>query len=464
MATSINLDKSYIFENTFQIPYKNNKYILYNPINRFLALVTAQTINEIIDFLNSDRETANNKILQELDKKGLFKNPKKHDFDLNEKLIPYYAPFQPHEVTLDITWKCNLKCIYCYGNGGDTSIDIDWNCAKSAIDLCIENCEKDQNTVGLHFHGNGEPTQNWSMLTELTDYTKNQTRNKNLNLKTSIATNGVISKKQALWIAENIDRISFSFDGNAYYQNKQRPLRDSSTSAKYAIRTANLWKSLGKSFNFRITVTKLNENSIQSICDHLFGYYPKSFVAIEPMVLNGRARNISDLSADPVKFAKTYVRILKKYSSTEKRIFYSGFRGFSTRRYFCGASKPHFAVMANGSVTSCFSYSSHEPIRDLFVFGDWDKTKNKFIFNKKTIAQLRGLNIDNDTYCGRCIAKYHCIGDCPAIRKYDLLEDNSFYEKFDVDFLKNRRCTINRTILKEVLIDLVDPINKREEN
>ena len=116
---------------------------------------------------------------------------------------------------------------------------------------------------------------------------------------------------------------------------------------------------------------------------------------------------------------------------------------------------PNFSVLADGRVTACFSYSSQDFRRELFVFGKWNTNKKMFEFDNEVISQLRKLSIENDPYCQNCFIKYHCTGDCPAIRKFDLFEDTVFVEKFDLDFSKNRRCKINRTIMKNMLVEVL---------
>lgn len=49
----------------------------------------------------------------------------------------------------------------------------------------------------------------------------------------------------------------------------------------------------------------------------------------------------------------------------------------------------------------------------------------------------------------------YCIGDCPAIRKFELNKSSEFIEEFDMDFMLNRRCATNRRIVRLLLNDIV---------
>ena len=67
--------------------------------------------------------------------------------------------FEPTEVTFMPTYKCNLKCVYCYSKGGEEiGNDLEWEVAKAAINLIIYNAEKNEmGKTTLGFHGGGEP-------------------------------------------------------------------------------------------------------------------------------------------------------------------------------------------------------------------------------------------------------------------------------------------------------------------
>ena len=444
-----------IANDLFCIPFKDDLYILYRPSLHSIALVDSNAANNLSTFLNFPDQNSNFfDILNNSKLQGFLSLPE-HVFEIDQPLIEPEAEFTPYEVTLDITWKCNLKCIYCYANGGENPVNMDWECATAAIDLCVANCSRDKKPFVLRFHGNGEPTQNWKMLKNLVEYGKGRAQKNNISFSSSIATNGVISNKQASWIAENIEAISLSFDGNANSQNTHRPTVSGKNSYSAISRTLKYWNEINKQFNIRTTVTKINVEQLSEICLELGELYKNSIINLEPMAVCGRANNVPEMIPDPETFATNYAKAFVNSTRKGIKVSYSGIRGFTLRRYFCGASMPNFSVMADGRVTACFSYSSQDFRRDLFVYGIWDKERKKFTFYPKIISQLRKLSIDRDPYCNNCFVKYHCTGDCPAIRSYDLLNDKYFVEKFDVDLGKNRRCKINRSIMKFLLIELL---------
>ncbi|MGA2034858.1 MAG: hypothetical protein ABSG68_21620 [Thermoguttaceae bacterium] len=73
--------------------------------------------------------------------------------------------FRPTETTLFLTRACNLRCVYCYASGGERPNVMPWQVAKAAVDFVLENAAAlEQSSVGVSFHGGGEPTLAWTLL------------------------------------------------------------------------------------------------------------------------------------------------------------------------------------------------------------------------------------------------------------------------------------------------------------
>lgn len=437
----------------FYLLLHEDKVLIYRPSEHLCALVSHDVAIEIQRYFKEPSGEFHTPAMKRLKEDGFFEQPHiEEESDISECPIESNAPFRPHEVTLDITWRCNLRCIYCYGWGGETPLDMDWDCALAAVDLCMKNCIEDNRPFALNFHGSGEPTQNLPMMKRLVEYCRSECSRRKIRFRATLATNGVMSEGTAHWIASNIESISLSCDGDSEAQDAQRPAVNGAPTSSIVFRTADYWKSIEKPFNLRLTITSLNVDRLTEICLYLGRRYPGANINVEPMTICGRAHLVSDLAPDAQIFAHNLVRTYKETAQEGIRVHYSGMRGFSRSYHFCSASLSAFSVMADGSVTACFSYASHEPLNNLFIYGKWDPNKRSFSFDQSVIASLRRLRMDNDPYCRKCFAKFHCIGDCPSIREYKLTEDRKFTEIFDVDFLKNRRCEINRTVLKLLLL------------
>ncbi len=74
---------------------------------------------------------------------------------------------RPVRTMLLVSDRCNLRCLYCYNNADEVGGLMSFNVAKAAIDFLINNAKRMQSKlIDLGFHGGGEPTTNWDVLTK----------------------------------------------------------------------------------------------------------------------------------------------------------------------------------------------------------------------------------------------------------------------------------------------------------
>jgi len=81
------------------------------------------------------------------------------------------GPPSPTDITLFLTTACNLRCTYCYAEAGDTPIEhMSFEVAKRGIDFVLANAvDLHAPAIGVNYHGGGEPTVNWRVLTSSFD-------------------------------------------------------------------------------------------------------------------------------------------------------------------------------------------------------------------------------------------------------------------------------------------------------
>ena len=100
----------------FSIPYKD-KYIIYVPLRQLAFLVTPDIINIVykihssgdLSILSTNEKDKINPLIE----LGLFNRK------ITEPSLSVDEDFAPTYVTLLLTTKCNLRCIYCYASGGE---------------------------------------------------------------------------------------------------------------------------------------------------------------------------------------------------------------------------------------------------------------------------------------------------------------------------------------------------------
>jgi len=402
----------------FIVPSKEGGYLLYVPLKGLLYLLDANTLSKVASFLTKKKvaDCLQPKVAQVVEEI-------RSSRELSLKTQRKADPIPWNYLTLDLSTTCNLSCRYCYAESGDHARHfMTFDCAKSAIDLCISKVlsTKREPFLYLMFHGGSEPTVNWDLFVGVVKYARRQCKKVNFKLMVSMSTNGYYSVDKAKWLSKHLTNISLSLDGYEKIQNIQRPTRNGKPSFRIVFRSAKIFMdSLGPRFRFglRPTITNTSVGHLPEVVMFFHNEFPKIGISIEPVDECGRCRSTSFFTPDPHLFVKKYIEVREKFPDVE--IEYSGFNGIGNiRKKFCGTCEPQFAVLPSGLVTACFAYC-HKELHRYFVYGAYDELKGTFLFNREKIDRLSQIEVNNYESCINCFAKYNCGGDCPALRAAD---------------------------------------------
>ena len=120
------------------------------------------------------------------------------------------------ELVLWVTTDCNLRCRYCYANGGENPEYMDWQVAKRALDLMLNYFD----SFKVQFAG-GEPLLNMDLIERVVNYTGG------LSIRYQIQTNAtLIDRGVARWIRELGISVGVSLDGLPEVNDFLRPFAD----------------------------------------------------------------------------------------------------------------------------------------------------------------------------------------------------------------------------------------------
>lgn len=430
----------------FIIFISDDLYLVYAPIKRVLAKINKDAVN-IINFIkehpNLEIDSGKNpnisSLLNFLNLSGLA--------DEKEYLLPPEpkANLDPTEIILLPTYNCNLRCVYCYANSGDASRPImKYEMARSAVDLAMENSiKKETRRVTLAFHGGGEPTLAWSLVTELINYAKAKANEKNIDLRSQITSNGILSNEQLEWIVNNNISIQISFDGPSDIQNIQRPMIGGEKSYSHVLRTIQFFNEKRHPFGIQTVITKYSVKRMVEIVDFFHKVSSIKELHFEPLFVCGRCIYSGWEEPSAEIFITEYLNAWKHAASLSIILRTSLSRLETLHSIFCGAVGQNFIVTPEGNITACLEVPSFNDKRsETLIYGSYNPEKKDFVIDKNKLIYLASRNIFNLPSCKNCFAAWHCAGDC-------LAKSLSLGNMFDPT--QTERCFIAKSLMIEQL-------------
>lgn len=430
----------------FAIPKDLGCFYLYAPLRRQVALVNGAAVAALAAYLdtgNLPENKAGLDFIQSLQEKGFLGEPIPA-----LPLFPGNYSFQPHEVTLFLTSRCNLRCRYCYADAGRKSVDMPWDVARAAIDLVATNAGVlGSRKFAVGFHGGGEPTLAWDILTRCVEYAESKADALGLDVEFFAATNGLLSKEQRRFIQKHFATLNISLDGPADIQDYNRPRV--SCGGSYAAIAENLkeFDAAGFNYGLRATITNATVCRMSEIVERLRREFRFSYLHMEPVWQCGRCLTSGEHPPSDEAFAEHYLRAVEMGRSIDAEITYSGARLDSITSKFCAASGDSFTVLPEGIATSCYEVTeSEDPRSAIFHYGRFLPSTGRFVFDEERIDKLRKMSVEHLPFCADCFCKWHCAGDCLA---------KAFQESGESEHKGSPRCALNRSLMLAGLDELI---------
>jgi len=425
----------------FSIPLEDNRHLVYAPLKRLAFIANGALVNRLYDLtvrtadeLKAETVPSELRFLADLD---FFTPASLPDDDLPGNQTRYDA------VILFLTNQCNLQCTYCYARAGEyESRSMPWEIAQAGIDHVLREMDRNGAThFTLGFHGGGEPTMNWPVLTRAVAYTRQETDRRGWGLSVSGSFNGYWSETVRRTIIDTFTDLSLSFDGLPEIQSRQRPARGNEGSAERVIDTLRALDEAEMPYGIRMTVTRQSVDrlpeSIEFICRH---FRPRT-IQVEPVFPQGRAMDEAIIDR-PERFIEAFIDSYDLAAAAEINLFYSGARLEALTRRFCLAPTRALVLTPEGDVTTCFEiYSRRHPHCERFFVGQYQPDAG-FVIDEEKLHRHFARTVDRLPYCEACFCKWHCAGDCAA---KTFAEDNG-------GFQSSERCRINCELTKYLLL------------
>lgn len=328
----------------------------------------------------------------------------------------------PLEVGVEITSKCQLNCIHCYGAFNNK---INNHKSKELCDKEIYNLIDQLNNIGVFaiFIGGGEPLLNPHFF-DICRYILSK------DINVVVSTNGVeIDKK----IADSSVDLGSYVGIQISLEGANESINDSirgKGSFRKAIRGLKLLQQAGLNPTIGTTITSLNYNSIEEIVSLAYSLEVPHihFMCLMPSgrgnVFYERLKLTTDQKVSLTKKMRKLKERYKRKIGIDCANFYQQppSKGFNPDDSYdlvdriyagCEATRVKAVVTASGDVIGC------EILRDL---KGGNIRENSFIDiweNNDVFKYIRSRNAQSiEGKCKTCKYVVACVGDCPSYSTY----------------------------------------------
>ncbi|MCD4752945.1 MAG: radical SAM protein [Anaerolineaceae bacterium] len=328
-----------------------------------------------------------------------------------------------HKIFLSITNKCNLRCIYCYANGGENQLSMQYEDAKKVLDSQIQEIIKSQDDkLAVTFHGGGEAFVEIGLLEKIVDYINFLAKEYNLKARINCVTNGtLLTNDVAKWVAENFYQITVSIDGWKEIQNLQRPVSSSLGSFDMLVSGIRNLLRYGVRFDFRATVTSFSVNKMGEFVSYVNENHLLNGggVKFEPVSLSGRGRALADYSVNPEDFFLNYLKARDIGKRHGIKVSSSLDTFGETRDVYCGATNAKLQCYTPGGfLSSCTRVTKEVDMgADMFFYGRI--SEKQIIISEKLKKQIVDFTNSFEDTCYSCFARWNCQGGCSVTRLID---------------------------------------------
>ncbi len=303
------------------------------------------------------------------------------------------------------TYNCNLRCVYCYANGGRDKNKIDINIVKKAIDY-KKNSNPNAKILDLYFVGGGEPLLYFDIVKEITEYAENKFETVIIN----VVTNGTGNKNVMDWLVSHEANVRVSFD--SINQNEQRPLANGGLSRDIVIDNIKYLLSKNTNIMIQCIITSKTVNKMREIIDEMKNIGVK-VIKFEPCLMTDVSRGEISLQPNPKEYALALVDAIEYVANNNIDIMIdTGYFSKPMDGNYCGMAEGNFTITPEGMITSCVEVSrKSEPYSNKVMIG---KIEEKVNLNNENIDFLKNLNFKNQIGgCCKCELKFMCLGGCP---------------------------------------------------
>ena len=325
----------------------------------------------------------------------------------------------PTGLTLHVNHICNLRCVYCYADGGTYGgepMTMSDEVLVRAIDLFLDVSHPQRALI--HWFG-GEPLLSFGKIRFGTVYAEQRAAALGKAVSFSITSNGtVIDDERAEFMSEHGFNITISCDGSPEMHDHLRPRADGKGSYGDLVNGLAMLKRHGIPYGLRATATRDRPN-VSAQIQHLGSLGPTDGIEVQfDVQKTQRGARLTPEEAEQLR--REYRTVADKLISGEDASElqqYVGLRDVvgavvakKRKSRGCMAGTSSFAIHPEGHVFPCHRFVSDKRycignVLDGFRFELDPRFLNAIVFNREP--------------CASCWARYLCGGAC-----YNICSEN----------------------------------------
>lgn len=329
---------------------------------------------------------------------------------------------------------CNLRCKYCFADGGNYSKErkkMGLAVARKAVDFLLDKSGHRQE-LAISFFG-GEPLLNFAAIHGTVLYAKDAAAARKKKIDFSITTNGTLfnDEMMAFFLAEGFSFI-VSLDGPPDINDRFRVSKNDQGSYRLVVDKLSRYSELYPEFKERVTIRGTfasDKPELVRSLEHLVSLGFTS-ISLEPTTMATAAyavtgENLGLLLDEYDRVADFYVRCLQNGQDFSffhiLQLFHQVAEG-PQRITQCGAGSSYLAIDPDGKIYPCHRIVANDKYQLGSIFGN--------TMNMPVQTLFREASVPYKEKCRKCWARYICGGGCHATAIH--FHDN-IMEPYDIE-------------------------------
>lgn len=390
-----------------------NTYLMLNSDTLEIYELDNSTFHELRNYISNGKKMSD-ELVEQLKNAGIYLESEIYFNEITEKELIINHKSDINSIVLGITNTCNMKCEYCYGEGGNYGRNnriMKYSTAIRAIDYLISNTKSKD--IYVCFFG-GEPLIGYDLMEKIVLYCNKIAEVSNIKFHYSITTNAtLINDKMASFFKANNISILISIDGDKVVHDSYRLLNDHSPSHDKVISGINILKKHNVRFSTRATICNPNLDLYDIF------KYEKSLGANNVVLSLVSVQKDSSLYVGKIyheKIINEYQKIANDYYAAiangdygAKNIFRKTIGVFYYKKMRinpCGAGTNMVAINYEGNIFPCQRFMGD----DNYIIGNINDGFVEGLREKFTCYNVMR------TCCCECWAKHLCAGSCRHTR------------------------------------------------